>query len=212
MITQGKSIKRGGIAAVLLGSLGLFGCKSGPNFTQGPRIEAYASPRTALLIIDIQEDYTGPQAKQPYRDAERIVNATNRLLAEAEAKETLVVFIENVIDNSIVKVLSGGLNAPGSPGIEMDRRLLRPPGTRTFTKLDSDAFSNSDFDAYLRKNHVDHVVITGLDAAVCVNATALGALNRGYKVTMFTEGIASNHGNGLEKWITRWREAGAEVK
>lgn len=212
MISHGKTIMRAGAGAALLGALALLGCASGPSFTRGPRIATYASPRTALLVIDIQEDYTGPQAKQPYRDAERILRATNGLLAEAEAKGTLVVFVENVIDNPLIKLLSGGLNAPGSPGIEMDRRLTRLPGTRTFTKLDSDAFSNADFDAYLRQNHVDHVVITGLDAAICVNATALGALNRGYKVTMFTEGIALHSGKSLEKLSQRWREAGAEVR
>lgn len=212
MVHHHHFVRVAGLGLPLVAGLALLGCMSGPGFTQGARIEAYASPRTALLVIDIQEDYTGPQAKQPYRDGDRIVKATNALLAEAEAKGTLVVFVENVIDNSLIKMISGGLNAPGSPGLEMDRRLLRLPGTRTFTKLESDAFSNPDFDAYLRMNHVNQVLITGLDTAVCVNATALGALNRGYKVTMVTEGIAGKNGKPSEKWTTRWREAGAEVK
>lgn len=212
MIKPGKTSMLLGTGAVFLGTLALLGCMSGPSFTKGTRIGTYASPRTALLVIDIQEDYTGPQAKQPYRDADRILKATNGLLAEAQAKGTLVVFVENVIDNPIIKLISGGLNAPGSPGIEMDRRLTRLPGTRTFTKLDSDAFSNPQFEAYLRESHVDHVLITGLDGAICVSATAQGALNRGYKVTMLTEGIAIKSGNSLEKLSQRWRDAGAEVR
>lgn len=59
---------------------------------------------------------------------------------------------------------------------------------------------------------MDHVLITGLDGAICVSATAQGALNRGYKVTMLTEGIAIKSGNSLEKLSQRWREAGAEVR
>ena len=41
--------------------------------TTGPQIDVYSTPRTALIIIDIQEDYTGPQAKSRYRDGDRIV-------------------------------------------------------------------------------------------------------------------------------------------
>ena len=48
--------------------------------TSGPPIVAYTDPRSALLIIDIQEDYTGPQPKKRYKDGERIVAASNALL------------------------------------------------------------------------------------------------------------------------------------
>jgi nicotinamidase-related amidase len=163
------------------------------------------------LVIDIQEDYTGPQAKQLYQDADRIVSATNALLTEAQSKGTIVIYIENVIANPILKAVLGGLNAPGAPGTEIDRRLTRVPGAHTFTKLDSDAFSNPEFDAFLRENHVDQVLITGLDAAMCVNATARGALNRGYKVMMFPQGIATQGRKPMEAIIQGWREAGATV-
>lgn len=198
-------------STALLGTLLLAGC-SGPSLTKGSRIGSYASPRTAILIVDVQEDYTGPRAKQVYKDADRILAAANGLIEEARPAGSLVVFIENVVDNPILKVITGGLNAPGAPGTEMDRRLARIPGTRTFTKRESDAFSNPEFDAFLRESQVDHVVITGLDAAICVNATALGALGRGYKVTMHTPGIARKSGKALDDLTRRWREAGAEVR
>jgi nicotinamidase-related amidase len=164
------------------------------------------------LVIDLQEDYTGPQAKQVYKDSDRMIAAANGLISNAQTTGTMVVFIENVLTNPVLKLITGGLNAPGSPGTEMDRRLTRIPGTRTFTKLESDAFSNTEFDAFLRENQVNHVIITGLDGAICVDATARGALNRGYKVTMNTQGIAKKNGGSLEKLAQGWREAGAEVK
>jgi len=187
------------------------GCAK-PTGTNGPRIKDYAAPRTAILVIDLQEDYTGPHAKQPYRDADKILAATNHLLEKARAEGNLVVFIENVETGAFVHFITGGLNAPGAPGTEMDSRLLRSPGTVTFIKQAPDAFSNAGLDAYLREHQVDHVVITGLDAAVCVNATTLGALNRGYKVTMETSAILTNTGNRMGAWAQKWRQAGAEVE
>ena len=180
--------------------------------TTGPRINAYQSPRAAVLIIDIQEDFTGPQAKKRYRDGDRIVAASNALLAQAQAKGAVVVYIENVFTNPLISAFSGGINAPGSPGVEMDRRLTRVPGARTFTKTRSDAFSTSELDAFLRENQVDRLLLMGLDGAFCVNATARGALNRGYKVTLFPQGIATESSKSLDELAQSWREAGAEVK
>jgi nicotinamidase-related amidase len=180
--------------------------------TTGARIGTYEAPRTALLIIDIQEDYTGPQAKKKYRDGDRIVAASNALLAQAQTKGIMVVYIKNVIGNPVISILAGGINAPGSPGTEMDQRLRKIPGARTFSKFRSDAFSNPELDAYLQENRINQLLITGLDAAYCVNATTFGALNRGYKVTLFSEGIATESSNSIEKLTEDWRKAGAQVK
>jgi nicotinamidase-related amidase len=180
--------------------------------TTGPQIGSYTAPRTALIVIDIQEDYTGPQAKKRYRDGDRIIAASNALLEQARQKGMPVVFIENVIGNPLIGLLAGGVNAPGAPGTATDRRLLQVPGAGTFTKNRADAFSNPELDAFLRRNQVNKVLLTGLDAAYCVNATTKGALNRGYKVTLFPEGIATESGRSIDKLIKEWREAGAEVK
>jgi nicotinamidase-related amidase len=180
--------------------------------TTGTQIKRYPAPRAALLIIDIQEDYTGPQAKKRYRDGDRIVRVSNALLAQAQAKGAVVVYIKNVIDNPIMSVLTGGINAPGSSGTEMDRRLIKVTEAMTFSKSRTDAFSTPELDAYLREKQVDQLLITGLDRAYCVNATARGALNRGYKVTLFQDGIATESGKSIEKLAQSWREAGAQVK
>jgi nicotinamidase-related amidase len=180
--------------------------------TTGPRIGAYQEPRTALLIIDIQEDYTGPQAKKPYHDGDRIVRTANALLAQAEQKGIPVVYIQNVFDNPVVSFFTGGINAPGAPGTSMDRRLLQVPGAPTFTKGRSDAFSNPAFEAWLRAHRVDRLLIAGLDGAYCVNATGRGALNRGYKVTFYPDGIATETGKSIDTLAQGWRDAGAQVK
>jgi len=192
---------------LVVGGLMLYQVKS----TRGEKIAPYANPQTALLVIDIQEDYTGPQARKPYHDAERIVAATNALLAQARQRGMVVVYIENVIDNRLLAFFTGGINAPGAPGTEMDRRLLAVPGAITLTKKRADAFSNPELDGFLRAHRVNRVLLTGLDAAYCVNATAGGALNRGYQVTLFPEAIATESGKSLSKLAAEWREAGAQV-
>jgi nicotinamidase-related amidase len=200
-----------GLAVLLMG--GVFGMVVwGMRSTTGPRVETYPTPRSALLVIDVQEDYTGPQAKKKYKDGDRIVAASNVLLEQAQANGVLVVYIENVISNPIISILTGGINAPGSPGIATDRRIKKIAGARTFSKGLSDSFSNPNLDTYLRQNHVNRVFLTGLDAAYCVNATAQGALNRGYKVVLFPEALATETRKSINELSADWQKAGALVK
>lgn len=179
--------------------------------SKGPRIPGYSSPRTALLVVDIQEDFTGSDAKVPYKDGPRILSAANELLARAQREDCAVVFIRNEVDNACLRFLVGGRNAPGAPGTAMDRRLVQVPGTLTLPKYRSDAFTNSELDAFLRQRRVDRLVIVGLDGAYCIDATTKGALNRGYKVTLVTRGIATESGQSLEDLGERWRKLGVEV-
>jgi len=60
-----------------------------------------------------------------------------------------------------------------------------------FTKRISDSFSNPQLDAFLIRNRVDELYLVGLDASYCVHKTALGALNRGYKVTVVDDAVLS---------------------
>lgn len=180
--------------------------------TTGSQISAYATPKTALLVVDIQEDFTGPQAKKPYRDATRIIDASNALISQAVEHGALVVFVQNVVENPVFSVLMGGVNAPGAPGTEMDRRLTKPAGAPTFTKSKGDAFINPKLDEYLRANQVNRLLVVGLDAAYCVTSTTLGARNRGYQVELITDGIATESGKSMATLEDAWRKSGASVK
>jgi nicotinamidase-related amidase len=143
----------------------------------------------------------------PYSDGPRIIAATNTLLG----RDYRVVYIQSVITHPIARLLTGGLNAPGSPGIQMDRRLLRVPDAPTFVKYRPDAFTNPKLDEYLRSQSVNHVIIVGLDGAGCVVATMMGALNRGYKVTAARQGIATESGKSLDELSLEWQKLGATV-
>ncbi|MBI5542583.1 MAG: cysteine hydrolase, partial [Deltaproteobacteria bacterium] len=180
--------------------------------TNGPRIGSYANPKVAVLVVDIQEDYTGPNARRPYRDGTKIVQATNSLIGQAQEHGALVGYVANVFENPVIRLVTGGINAPGAPGTEIDARITRLPGAPTFKKGRGDAFSNPALDAWLRQNQVDRLVIVGLDAAHCVNATTRGALNRGYQVTLVTDGIATESRRTLEDLAREWQAAGAVVR
>ena len=158
--------------------------------TTGEKISKYADPAKALLVIDVQEDYTGLKGKQPvpYKNAEIQIAIINRLIDKASKTGIKVVYIRHLYDNNLLTRLFIGRGIEGLPGTELDARI-NVINRNEFTKKLSDSFSNPQFEAFLIKNHVDELYLVGLDAAYCIYNTSMGALNRGYKVTVVDDAI-----------------------
>ncbi len=164
--------------------------------TQGQKIGKYANPRKALLVVDVQEDYTG-QSKQPvlFKDAQKQITTINMLIGNAPKSGMEVVYIRQIFDNNFITRHFVGRTIEGRPGTELDSRIWII-NQNDFTKKISDAFSNPLLDDFLIRNQIDELYLTGLDAAYCVYYTALGALNRGYKVTVVKDAIMSRKDMG----------------
>ena len=180
--------------------------------THGPRIEAGRSGK-ALLIIDLQEDYTGPHAKQPYAQADRLIAAANQLSAAARAGGWPVFFVKVTMPDDWYHGMMTGFTAiAGTRGAELDARLERPPGAVEIAKTTADAFGNPALDAQLAKARIGELYVAGVDAAFCVAATIGGARNRGFVVNAVREGIDTRHGTKLEALFERYRAMGAVMK
>ncbi|MBP7737769.1 MAG: cysteine hydrolase [Spirochaetes bacterium] len=168
--------------------------------TKGEPIGAYEKPNKALLVIDIQEDFSGPHSKTyAAGDAEAAIAAVNSVIDRAERAQWTIVYIRHEFSGFMAclsRIFMGGKATQASPGIVMDKRVA----VRTkneFIKHRGDSFSNPGLDAFLRKNSVNELVIVGLDAEYCVHNTARGALNRGYKVNIVRDAILLSN---KEKW------------
>ena len=180
--------------------------------TKGAPIDA-DRPGKALILVDLQEDYTGPKAKQPYAEAARLVASANQLIEAARAGGWPVFLVRVTMPNDWFHGLMTGSTAmAGTPGAEFDTRLTRAPNLIEITKTKSDSFGNPTLDARLADHHVGQLYIAGLDAAYCVKATIAGALNRGYTVDVVRDAIATRHGTPLEVLIRGYQAKGAVMK
>lgn len=180
--------------------------------TEGVRIGP-GRPGKALVLIDLQEDYTGPSAKQPYPESAQLIASANQLMAAAQAGGWQVFLVREVVpDHWFYKLLTGGTVVSGTKGAELDARLARPPGSIEIEKLKGDAFSVPALEAKLDERRVGAVTIAGIDADHCVKATVGGARNRGYAVNVVREGIAVNGGQGLDKIMQGYQAKGAVMK
>jgi nicotinamidase-related amidase len=193
------------IVVVFVAAAGFVVVKKIYTPTQGKKISAYPNPRKALLVIDVQEDYTGLKGKQPvlFSGVEDRIATINRLIDHASKSGMKVAYIRQLFDDNFIVRLLGGRTIEGQPGSDLDSRI-RIVNQNDFTKKISDAFSNPRLDAFLVQNQVDELYLVGLDAAYCVYNTALGARNRGYKVTAISDAIMTRKDmNDVLRWYEK---------
>ena len=167
----------------------------------------------ALLIIDIQEDYTGTTASHPfpYKDSEKLILTVNKIIEEANNKDITIIYIlqefEGFIGKAISKLFGHGTAIKGNPGTEIDRRI-DIVSNHCFAKPLPDAFTNPKLNAFLEGNQVNELYLVGLDAAGCVHHTAKGALKRGYKVSIIKDGILLLAENQWDNLMKKYQQAG----
>lgn len=176
--------------------------------TSGARIEASRRGK-ALILIDLQEDYTGPNAKQSYQEPERLIAAANRLIEAAHAGGWPVYLARVAMpDDWFHTMLTGGTVVAGTKGADFDARLARAD-TVEIVKTKPDSFTNPLLDAQLDAKQVGELFIAGIDAGFCVKKTILGALGRGYRVNVVTDGVATRHDTPMAEHIKEYETAGA---
>ena len=78
-----------------------------------------------------------------------------------------------------------------SPSFELSPALKRLENEYQVIKHHANSFHKTDLHERLKKENVEFVVICGLSAGGCVNATVQGAMENGYKVAILQNGIAA---------------------
>ncbi len=153
--------------------------------TSGARIGVYDHPQVALVVMDAQQDFLEDHA-------EPVLGAVNQSIDRAPRFGVDVIYVRS------------------EPGAEVDPRIGKAHD-HVFTKGRSDAFSNADFDAYLRGREIDHLVLVGARADSSIYYTALGAMNRGYKVKVVSDAVTAASPAGRDGALESLRKRGAEV-
>ncbi|MCR9214604.1 MAG: cysteine hydrolase [Proteobacteria bacterium] len=194
------------VALIVLLAVGytIWGMRKIGRPTTGPKIDLSQRTGTALIVIDMQRDFTemtGPKSWEP-EEAQRVIDGINHRAEFAHKSGWQVVTIRQVYEgaytNFLVRLLGGGLGAKGSDGLGLDSRVS-VNADADFVKPMSDSFSCKALEAYLQENRIGHLELVGLNGVYCVKNTAYGALNRGYKVTLNTEAILASSEEGWVK-------------
>ncbi|HET7168693.1 MAG TPA: isochorismatase family protein [Candidatus Limnocylindrales bacterium] len=190
-------------------------------------------PTTALVIVDVQNDFADPAGSLSVRGGDAVIPAINREIAMAEGAAALVVATQDWHPDSTPHFAKDGGLWPvhcvaGSWGAELHPDLaiaeLAPrvrkgvngeDGYSGFTTRDprSGAEQPTELDGLLRDRGIRRVVTVGLATDYCVSATALDARRLGYDTSVLTDAIAAvdlEAGDG-ERALEGMRAAGVSL-
>lgn len=182
------------LCAIVIIVLFLYSLKEYVSFSKtysGNTINTINQQKTILLIIDVQNDLTKPHGKVPVdlKQANQIIENINMLVDKLKDSDTDIVYLKHEYKSLFFKLLLKNALAENSHGSEFDKRL-HIANNNVFIKNVMDPFSNKEFQHFLNTKKVGHLIITGIDASYCIDKTVTSALQKKYKITIISDGIA----------------------
>ncbi|HMJ03641.1 MAG TPA: isochorismatase family protein [Conexibacter sp.] len=153
--------------------------------------------RPCLVVVDLSYGFTDP-ASPLACDAERAVAETATLLACARRHGRPCVFTTIGYDAGELDVAArfveklpalAGLTV-GSRWVEIDARVAPAPGEPVLRKLFASAFFGVPLASLLAAHGCDALVLCGASTSGCVRATAVDAMQHGYRALVVRDAVA----------------------
>ena len=167
--------------------------------------------RTALVVIDMQNDFVREGGALRVPDAEATIPAISGLLELAREHGMRVVYSQDTHrDDDPEFGIWGEHVVEGSWGWEIVDEIAPAEGETVLPKLRYDAFHGTPLDHLLRLWGVDTLVICGTVANICVHYTAASAALRWYDVVIPRDAVSALDPFDLEASLrqTAWLFAG----
>jgi len=140
---------------------------------------------TALLIIDIQNDYF-PGGAMELEGAEAAGARAGAALAAFRAKKLPVFHVRHL------SVRPGAtFFIPGTPGAEIHSGVAPAAGEPVIEKNFPNSFRATGLKERLDKAGVKHLVVAGMMTQMCVDSSVRQAADLGYKVTLLADACAT---------------------
>ena len=150
---------------------------------------------TALLVIDLQRQFTDPAGAVPVDGADVLLDRTNHVAAGARAAGVPVVWVEQRLrartgpGRSSTRFGTNELHRGW--GADLDPVLQIEDDDVRLVKRRQSAFYGTDLDLVLRQLQVRRVLLAGVTTNVCVLATAKDAAERDLTVVTLGDLTAS---------------------
>ncbi len=128
-----------------------------------------AGDRAAVLVVDVQVGVVAGAW-----EAERIVGNVARTVRDARSHGIPVIWVQHADEDLEY----------GSLEWQLVPELVPLDGEARFEKNYNSAFEATGLDSELARLGVSHIILTGLATNWCIRATAYGALERGYDLTL----------------------------
>jgi biuret amidohydrolase len=165
------------------------------------RIDVIDPKKTAMIVVDMQNDFIAPGAAMETPAARQIVPKLAEALRICREAGIRVVYTAHVhrrdgcdmglFDDLHPPIANRNALVDGSPGVEIYPELAPSAGEHVVKKHRYSGFFGTDLDIILREWDVDTVLISGTTTENCCHATARDAMFRNYRVVFLSDATAT---------------------
>ncbi len=150
----------------------------------------------ALLVIDFMRAFTNPSLPLG-SNLDRELAETVRVLGGAREAEVPIYFTavwyeeKDLRDAGIwAKKMAGAMTLrSGTPEVEIDPRLGRRADEAIIVKKYASVFFGTDLVSRLNAQRIDTLILTGCTTSGCVRATAVDAVQNGFRPMVVREAV-----------------------
>ena len=140
---------------------------------------------TALLLIDIQNDYF-PGGKMVLEGSVEASQKAEQALALFRAKGLSLVHIQHLSARP-----DAGFFIPGTDGVNFHANVQPLAAETVIQKHYPNAFRDTPLLEHLRSKNIEHLVIAGMMTHMCVDATTRAAFDHGFRCTLLHDACAT---------------------
>ena len=133
--------------------------------------------KTVLFVVDVQVG-----VMREAWDAPRIIGNIRRAVEKARDQNVPVIWIQHT-DKELVD---------GSPAWQLVPELVPAPGEVQIKKAYNSSFEETSLEETLANLSATHILLAGASSNWCIRATAYGALERGYDLTLLEDAHATH--------------------
>ncbi|MCS3529113.1 cysteine hydrolase family protein [Chryseobacterium sp. JUb7] len=141
--------------------------------------------KTALLIIDVQNDYF-KGGSMTLVGAEEAGKKTQQVLGFFRKNNLPVIHIMHIATNEDATFF-----LPDTKGAEINSLVAPEKGEKIIVKHYPNSFRETELLEYLKANGVENLVITGMMTDVCVESTTRAAFDLGFNNTIIGDATAT---------------------
>jgi len=165
------------------------------------RIETIDPKKTAMIVVDMQNDFVASGAAMETPAARAVVPKLAEALKICRDAGIKIIYTAHVhrsdgsdmglFDDMHPPIANRNALVDGTPGVEIYPELAPAVGEHVIKKHRYSGFFGTDLDIILREWGVDTVIISGTTTENCCQATARDAMFRNYRVAFLSDATAT---------------------
>ena len=147
----------------------------------------YKLEKTALILVDIQNDYF-PGGKMPLHETEKATKNARAILDYFRKNNLPLFHIQHIFKDTQAPFFT-----PDTEGVQIHQSVTPLESETVIQKHFPNSFLHTSLEAELKNLGIEHVIIVGMMSHMCIDATCRAAVDLGFSCTVLEDACTCPH-------------------